>query len=66
MLLSGTIAAQEKAILKAQAKNQKKQYHYFENPQVCAGCHWDKFARWNLSQHSKAFTGDFFQKQFYY
>jgi hypothetical protein len=40
-------------------------YTYFENPQVCAGCHWDRFSRWYVSQHSKGFTGDFFQKQFY-
>ncbi len=43
----------------------KKEYHYFENPQVCSGCHWDRFERWNVSQHSKGFTGDFFQGQFY-
>ena len=42
-----------------------KEYHYFDNPQVCSGCHWDRFDRWNVSQHSKGFTGDFFQKQFY-
>lgn len=45
--------------------DQKKEYHFFENPLVCSGCHWDKFDRWNVSQHSKAFTGDFFQAQFY-
>ena len=42
-----------------------KHYHYFDNPQVCSGCHWDRFNRWNVSQHSKAYTGDFFQKQFF-
>ncbi|MFC1509621.1 multiheme c-type cytochrome, partial [Candidatus Omnitrophota bacterium] len=46
-------------------EKQRKPYNYFDNPQVCAGCHWEKFARWNVSQHSKAFTGDFFQKQYY-
>lgn len=46
-------------------ENQKKEYHYFEDPQECSGCHWDRFDRWNTSQHSKAFTGDFFQAQFY-
>lgn len=45
--------------------NKMKEYRYFDNPQVCSGCHWDRFDRWNVSQHSKAFTGDFFQKQFY-
>lgn len=48
-----------------QKENQKKEYHYFEDPQECSGCHWDRFDRWNTSQHSKAFTGDFFQAQFY-
>jgi len=65
MFLFGTLSSQEKDVLKEQAKNQNKPYHYFENPQVCSGCHWDKFDRWNVSQHSKAFTGDFFQEQFY-
>ncbi len=46
-------------------ENQKKEYHYFEDPQECSGCHFDRFDRWNTSQHSKAFTGDFFQAQFY-
>lgn len=46
-------------------REQKKEYFYFEDPLVCSGCHWDKFARWNVSQHSKGFTGDFFQEQFY-
>jgi len=59
------VSAQSKAVLKQQAKNQVKPYHYFESPKTCEGCHVDKFKRWNVSQHSKAFTGDFFQKQFY-
>lgn len=46
-------------------EDQNKQYHYFEDPQECSGCHWDRFDRWNTSQHSKGFTGDFFQAQFY-
>ena len=46
-------------------ENQQKEYHYFENPLICSGCHWDRFKRWNVSQHSKGFTGDFFQAQFY-
>ena len=45
--------------------HKNKEYHFYENPQVCSGCHWDKFERWSVSQHSKAFTGDFFQKQYY-
>ena len=60
-----TAFSQSRQELKEQAKNQYKPYQYFEDPQVCAGCHWEKFERWNSSQHSKAFTGDFFQKQFY-
>jgi len=55
--------AQLKRTLKQQAKSQEKPYYYFENPTVCAGCHWEKFERFQHSQHSKAFTGDFFQKQ---
>ncbi|RKY85757.1 hypothetical protein DRQ09_06860 [candidate division KSB1 bacterium] len=51
--------------MKNEGKKPAKKYHYFDNPQVCAGCHWDRFDRWNVSQHSKAYTGDFFQKQFF-
>lgn len=65
MSIAGLTCAQTKTELKEQAKNQVKPYHYFEDPKVCEGCHVDKFKRWNISQHSKAFTGDFFQKQFY-
>jgi len=46
-------------------ENQKKKYHYFEDPAICAGCHWEKFETWSSSQHAKGFTGDFFQAQFY-
>ncbi len=46
-------------------ESQEKKYHYYEDPIVCSGCHWDKFAKWSGSQHSKGFTGDFFQAQFY-
>ncbi len=64
-VMTGNIAAQSKKELKQQAKDQVKPYHYFEDPKVCEGCHVDKFKRWNVSQHSKSFTGDFFQRQFY-
>ncbi|MDX1285076.1 MAG: multiheme c-type cytochrome, partial [Draconibacterium sp.] len=64
-LIAGAVSAQTKEVLKQQAKNQVKPYRYFEDPKVCEGCHVDKFKRWNVSQHSRAFTGDFFQKQFY-
>ncbi len=60
-----TVFSQSKLELKQQAKDQHKPYHFFEDPQTCMGCHEEKFERWNMSQHSKAFTGDFFQKQFY-
>ncbi|QGY45290.1 hypothetical protein GM418_16900 [Maribellus comscasis] len=65
IFITGNIIAQTKAELKMQIKNQIKPYNYFEDPKVCEGCHVDKFKRWNVSQHSRAFTGDFFQKQFY-
>jgi hypothetical protein len=46
-------------------ESQEKKYHYFEDPLICSGCHWDKFSTWSSSQHAKGFTGDFFQAQFY-
>ena len=46
-------------------ENQDKEYHYFENPLECSGCHWDRYERFSASQHSKGFSGDFFQAQFY-
>jgi len=51
--------------LKGDPESQEKKYHYYEDPIICSGCHWDKFASWSMSQHSKGFTGDFFQAQFY-
>ena len=50
---------------KADPEDQHKKYHYFEDPAICSGCHWDKFETWSSSQHAKGFTGDFFQAQFY-
>jgi len=50
---------------KSTREDQNKKYSYYENPANCSGCHWDRFDRWNVSQHSKGFTGDFFQAQFY-
>ena len=44
-------------------KTQKK-YSYYDNPQVCLGCHIEKFETWKTSQMSRAFTGDFFQAQY--
>jgi len=46
-------------------ESQDKEYHYFEDPIDCSGCHWDRFERFSVSQHSKGFSGDFFQAQFY-
>jgi hypothetical protein len=42
----------------------QKKYNYYDNPQVCLGCHIEKFEMWETSQMSKAFTGDFFQAQY--
>ena len=42
----------------------QKKYNYYDNPQVCLGCHIEKFEMWKTSQMSKAFTGDFFQAQY--
>lgn len=55
------------SIVNAEDRNKQmmEKYKHFENPQVCSGCHWEKFTRWNISQHSRGFTGDFFSKQFY-
>jgi hypothetical protein len=43
----------------------QKKYNYYENPNLCLGCHVEKFDTWKRSQMSKAFTGDFFQAQYY-
>ena len=53
------------AKIKKDKESQDKEYYYFEDPYVCSGCHWDRFDRWNVSQHSKGFTGDFFQAQLF-
>lgn len=43
----------------------QEKYNYYDNPQVCLGCHFEKFDTWKRSQMSKSFTGDFFQAQYY-
>jgi len=43
----------------------QKKYNHYDNPQVCLGCHIEKFGMWKTSQMSRAFTGDFFQAQYY-
>jgi len=42
----------------------QKRYNYYDNPQVCLGCHFEKFETWKKSQMSRAYTGDFFQAQY--
>ncbi|MCK4432032.1 MAG: ammonia-forming cytochrome c nitrite reductase subunit c552 [Candidatus Aminicenantes bacterium] len=42
----------------------QKKYNNYDNPQVCLGCHIEKFETWKTSQMSKALTGDFFQAQY--
>lgn len=42
----------------------QKKYNNYDNPQVCLGCHIEKFEMWKTSQMSKALTGDFFQAQY--
>lgn len=59
--LSITFAQEEKI----SHKQIMEKYDYFDNPQVCSGCHWDKYVRWNVSQHSRGYTGDFFSRQFF-
>ena len=46
-------------------KEVQDKYNHYENPQVCLGCHVEKFDTWKTSQMSKGFTGDFFQAQYY-
>ena len=38
---------------KSENKQMMEKYNHFDNPQVCSGCHWEKFDRWNVSQHSR-------------
>jgi len=46
-------------------KETQQKYNHYDNPQVCLGCHVEKFETWKKSQMSRAFTGDFFQAQYY-
>jgi hypothetical protein len=46
-------------------KDTQDKYNNYDNPQVCLGCHVEKFETWKRSQMSKGFTGDFFQAQYY-
>ena len=42
----------------------QEKYNNYDNPQVCLGCHIEKFEMWKTSQMSRALTGDFFQAQY--
>ncbi len=46
-------------------KDTQDKYNNYDNPQVCLGCHVEKFETWQRSQMSRGFTGDFFQAQYY-
>jgi hypothetical protein len=65
VLLVLSLTADDKGFSKKiiQKETQEK-YNYYENPQVCLGCHFEKFDTWKRSQMSKAYTGDFFQAQY--
>jgi len=39
--------------------------HYWEDPYHCVGCHWERYADWSSAQMSRAYTGDFFQAQYF-
>jgi hypothetical protein len=58
------LAAQVDYNPKSMDKDTQARYKYYDNPQVCLGCHLEKFETWKRSQMSKAFTGDFFQAQY--
>ena len=38
---------------------------HWDDPYECVGCHWERYADWSSSQMSRAYTGDFFQAQFF-
>jgi hypothetical protein len=46
-------------------KETQEKYKHYDNPQVCLGCHVEKFDTWKTSQMSRSVTGDFFQAQYY-
>jgi len=49
------------------ARREKREYamHYWEDPGDCLGCHYERFVDWSSSQMSRAYTGDFFQAQYF-
>ena len=38
---------------------------HWEDPYDCVGCHYERYADWSSSQMSRAYTGDFFQAQYF-
>ncbi len=38
---------------------------HWDDPYDCLGCHQERYADWSSSQMSRAYTGDFFQAQFF-
>lgn len=49
------------------AGRKKRTYamHYWDDPGDCIGCHQERFVDWSSSQMSRAYTGDFFQAQYF-
>ncbi len=48
-----------------QARKQEHVLDHWEDPYHCIGCHQERFVDWSAAQMSRAFTGDFFQAQYF-
>jgi len=49
----------------ARRKKQEYAMHHWDDPGDCLGCHYERFVDWSSSQMSRAYTGDFFQAQYF-
>jgi mono/diheme cytochrome c family protein len=64
LFLSFVYVAQSEYSQKITTGDTQKKYNHYDNPQVCLGCHIEKFETWETSQMSRALTADFFQAQY--
>ncbi len=46
-------------------REQTHEMDHWDDPYDCLGCHQERYADWSSSQMSRAYTGDFFQAQYF-
>lgn len=64
-VFGGTFVFNRSADSAAKQKPQEHAMDHWDDPGDCLGCHYERFVDWSSSQMSRAYTGDFFQAQYF-